>query len=127
MEGMTEFQVGDEVSVRGTVTAIIGREHPRIQFITPVGTLIGVEQEDLTLVERPRKKLRVGSVWEQNGPTGHFRWLVQDNETLIKLTPPKSLGAKVGEHVLRRELTIDHLPERWREVPVEELEREAQA
>lgn len=122
---MTEFQVGDQVSIGGTVTAIIGRERLFIQLITPVGNLLQVDPEELALVERPRKKLRVGSVWEYTGPTGHARWLVLDDQTLIKLTPPKSIGAQVGDQVPRSEVTIDYSPDFWREVPVEELEREA--
>lgn len=120
---MTKFQVGDEVSVGGTVTAIV--EPGYIRLITPVGTLIQVEPEELTLVERPKRKLRVGSVWEYTGPTGHARWLVLDDQTLIKLTPPKGIGAQVGDQVPRSEVTIDYSPDFWREVPVEELEREA--
>ncbi len=118
---MTEFQVGDQVSIGGTVTAIIGRERLFIQLITPVGNLLQVDPEELALVERPRKKLRVGSVWERRErPDG--RWMVVDDEFVICL--------RVGRNGHRKKIArsrFDALgdPTVWREVPVEELEREA--
>jgi hypothetical protein len=73
-------------------------------------------RESLTLIERPRKKLRVGSVWERWG----VRWVVGFDEDGRQLVNLASGGiADVG--------LIDASPDAWREVPVEELEREAQA
>lgn len=110
---MTEFQVGDQVSIGGTVTAIIGRERLFIQLITPVGNLLQVDPEELALVERPRKKLRVGSVWERWG----VYWAVGTNQDGDQHLVRLSDGARVEIDLIA--------PSEWREVPVEELEREA--
>lgn len=123
---MTEFQVGDRVSVEGVVESIDAHPSGCVVRFSNLHAL-WVSSRDLTLFERPKRKLRVGSVWEYTGPTGHARWLVLDDQTLIKLTPPKCVGAQVGDQVPRSEVTIDYSPDFWREVPVEELEREAQA
>lgn len=114
---MTDFQVGDRVSVEGVVTE---RFDHWVQFRTGSGTLMQVMPDDVTLIERPRRKLRVGSVWEcsdEEMPTVRYTVIAPD---LFVFTH------KHGPTFMRRDITsIDSHPQDWREVPVEELAREA--
>ncbi len=71
---------------------------------------------DLTLIERPRRKLRVGSVWQVGEYGPRYTYLGED-----------LFGATTRQKVHERSsLSFDTEPEIWREVPVEELEREAE-
>lgn len=112
---MTEFQVGDRVSVEGVVEKV-GSGDYHIRLNSPAkGAKAWFYASAMTLVERPKRKLRVGSVWECDGRQRYVHigkdmltdWLCSD--------PP----------VHRSRTTIDETPDLWREVPVEELEREA--
>ena len=76
-----------------------------------------MDPEELALVERPRKKLRVGSVWECALAGNTSRFVVVWGDKLACLDD--------GTITPRDVLTIDTKPAMWCEVPVEELEREA--
>lgn len=111
---MTDFQVGDRVSVEGVVTYINGA-YAEVEGVS--GGRSDVVMADLTLIERPRRKLRVGSVWQRDSsarPVQRFAWTGGD-----------FVGCP-GAFVVGRG-DFDSHPERWHEVPVEELEREAQS
>ena len=129
---MTDFQVGDRVSVEGVVTQLWPDAKPGpLTLVRVVGE--GYEDDSelwfadqaLTLVDRPRRKLRVGSVWERRNQQGDHRWMVVDDEYVICL--------RKGRSGHREKLAIDRFddalgdPTVWREVPVEDLEAEANA
>jgi hypothetical protein len=118
---VSDFQVGDRVSVEGVLQRRISvkSENPCGDPVWEI-LLQGVESaawmyaSNFTLVERPKRNLRVGSVWERWG----VRWVVGFDEDGRQLVNLASGGiADVG--------LIDASPDAWREVPVEELEREA--
>lgn len=79
------------------------------------GTRAEYHTDYVELVERPKRKLRVGSVWECDGRARYVH-IGKDMLTDWLCTDPP---------VHRSQTTIDELPDLWREVPVEELEREA--
>ena len=118
---MTDFQVGDRVSVEGVVTNLWpdSKEGP-MSMVRLLGekadtaSELWVEDCALTLIERPRRKLRVGSVWE-----------CVNGQRYVAVTNDWFAGADARIH--RAQLSFDEEPESWREVPVEELEREAGA
>lgn len=112
---MTDFQVGDRVSVEGIVTqeldtgAYVKIDYPQpIHHFFPTGAL--------TLIERPKRKLRVGSVWECNGAQ---RYVYLGKDMFSAWLPNEP-------NVERSRITLDETPDLWREVPVAELESEAQ-
>ena len=69
---MTEFQVGDRVRIEGVVTDVWpdSKDGP-MSLIKILGETYELSNElwfqdlAITLIERPRRKLRVGSVWER--------------------------------------------------------------
>lgn len=118
-----EFQIGDIVSIRVEVTATWpeAKEGPLV-----MGKILGDDDEQglwfpegaLTLVERPKKRLRTGAVYRcQVTPESRYvDYLVVNNDRLLNL---------VSQEIERRaDITIDTHSEIWREVPVEELEKE---
>ena len=121
---MSEFQIGDRVSIAGVVTQLWPDAKPCPLTLVRINnesscddiTDLWFEDTSITLVERPRPKLRVGSVWERWG----IRYVVgTDSEGHRQLVNLATGGiAEVG--------LICASPDVWREVPVEELEREAQ-
>ena len=122
---MTDFQVGDRVSVEGVVTCTemdfdAIRETAMVQVKS--GGEVSLYLSDLTLVERPKRKLRVGSVWEYNY-IGKKAWIVGQRAGADLFVPLNGLGAAL----LRSQTNFDTDPQDWREVPVEELEAEANA
>jgi len=119
---MSEFQIGDRVSIEGVVTQLWPDTKPGPLTLVRINnescddiTEMWFEDTSITLVERPRPKLRVGSVWERWG----IRYVVgTDSEGHRQLVNLADGGIAVG---------LPHTSgEVWREVPVEELEREAQ-
>lgn len=118
----TDFQVGDRVSVVGVVTHLWPDAKPGPLVLIQVKGDEDDESElwfstkSLTLVERPKRKLRVGSVWKCIGVDTVYHALSDD------------LFVWYGddlEHrgfVRREEISFDSDPQFWREVPVEELE-----
>lgn len=114
-----DFQVGDRVRMDGVVTTV--REGGMIE-VHPDGCDPGwyFPSEIFTLIERPRRKLRVGSVWEVIGDMDE-RYVVAGYVNGVE----NFLSLWSGDEYGRNELTFDTEPHRWREVPVEQLEREA--
>ena len=110
----SDFQVGDRVSVEGVILPNSSRA---VRVQTTDGVIFTAHPDSLTLVERPKRKLRVGSVWECVGRKRYVH-IGKDMLTDWLCTDPP---------VHRSLTTIDERPDLWREVPVEELEREAQA
>ena len=121
---MTDFQVGDRVSVEGVVTqALDTGAYVHLNYPQPINHFFPTEC--ITLVERPRRKLRVGSVWERActdgkrvcscGKADRYVW------TGVTFVSPN------GDNYARETRDIDTWPDVWREVPVEELAREAGA
>ena len=113
---MTDFQVGDRVSVEGVVTST-ETDFETAMVRVKSGGEVSLYLSDLTLVERPKRKLRVGSVWEHNGSC---RYVYLGDGWFSDWRPDRA-------NVARVELNIDTSPALWREVPVEELEAEANA
>jgi hypothetical protein len=124
------FQVGDRVSVTGGIVQEVdrGRLYDPTQNFGPrpgKGVLVSFGDrtmwcppEMVTLIERPPRKLRVGSVWERISPTigkeyDRYVW------TGLTFVSPH------GDRYDRETRDFDTHPELWHEVPVEELEREA--
>ena len=117
---MSDFQVGDRVSVEGVVRAVDACDG--WFCVDPTGDDVRtyeVWHEDLTLIERPRRKLRVGSVWERRSSPSSGRMYDRYIWTGVTFVAPNS------DHYPRETRDLDSNPELWREVPVEELEREA--
>ena len=112
---MTDFQVGDRVSVEGVIT-YINERGTAAEVEGSSGGRSDIVMADLTLVERPKRKLRVGSVWEHNGSC---RYVYLGDDWFSDWRPDRATVARV-------ELNIDTSPALWREVPVEELAREVE-
>lgn len=121
LEPAVDFQVGDRVSVEGVVAKATGKDgHAWVDSST--GERYRIWHEDLTLVERPKRKLRVGSVWERPctdggevcacGKSDRYLW------TGVTFVSPN------GDNYSRESRDFDKHPNYWREVPVEELEAE---
>ena len=116
---MTDFQVGDRVSVEGVVRKIGSLS---IECHIPgTSDRFYATPANLTLVERPKRKLRVGSVWER---INRYRYVAVGLDQLVLVPTVVSLTPPTPEH--RSALGFDTDPQYWREVPVEELEAEAQ-
>lgn len=115
---MTEFQVGDKVRTHtATVVGFRNANPYRVIVAYDDQTEATYHADYIELVERPRKKLRVGSVWQVGESGIRYTYLGED-----------LFGATTRQKVHERSsLTVDEEPDIWREVPVEELEREAQA
>ena len=114
---MTDFQVGDRVSVEGVVTAVIGTQIVVHPDRSPMGGYY-FRPDALTLVERPKRKLRVGSVWERGAADDHSR-------TSRFIWSGDGFIDKYGVIHPRGFWDFNSVRDNWREVPVEELEREA--
>lgn len=111
---MTDFQVGDRVSVEGVITEFEAPDVALVQVACSGPTVIHVKS--LTLVERPRRKLWVGSVWERWGVLYSVGKDEDGYQQLVSLRDGGILDISL--------IGVSH-PDCWREVPVEELEREA--
>ena len=111
---MTDFQVGDRVSVEGVVTqALDTGAYVHLNYPQPINHFFPTEC--ITLVERPKRKLRVGSVWEH---PAHGRYVVVPDDYSGRVLRGLDQGVI---------MPITWLSDSWREVPVEELEREARS
>ena len=124
---MTDFQVGDRVSVEGVVTQLWPDAKPKPMALVSmdresydIPADYWIQDQALTLVERPKRKLRVGSVWEcADAEMPNVRYTVVAPDMFV-------FTHQHGPTFMRRDITsIDTHPQCWREVPVEELEREA--
>jgi hypothetical protein len=105
--------LGDRVSVEGSISSTVASDG--YAFVrSDTGETYRIWCEDLTLVEQPKRKLRVGSVWECNA-----------SQRYVYLGKDRFSGWGPHETIGRDQLTIDSDPQYWREVPVEELEQEA--
>ena len=116
---MTDFQVGDRVrTIVGTVAAAPSCFKVAVDYGDGSGLAI-YHTDYVELVERPKRKLRVGSVWEResiyagNICKDRYVW------TGVTFVSPN------GDAYPRETRDFDTAPDRWREVPVEELEQEA--
>ena len=115
----TEFQVGDRVSVEGVVEQV-GAGDCKVRLNSPSSAAkVWFYNTNVTLIERPRRKLRVGSVWERSNA------LARSSHRYV--WTGKTFVSPSGDHYARETRDLDSNPELWREVPVEELAREAGA